>query len=135
QPSGRREAQTRRCDQVRRARQDVAGAAEPCEKRHDRRRVEPRHLRSGAKRPSLSCCAMSAAVRAVQRTAVRWQMRMKRQVNMHMNGAHQKCQDAEREPHQKTEEIETCESHRTPRAHTYRSALCARCTWRGPEIE
>jgi hypothetical protein len=51
--------------------------------------------------------AASAAMRAVTRTAVCRQMRVKRQVNVDVSRAREKRQHAERESHQEAEEIKT----------------------------
>src|SRR5882724_2203312 len=105
------EYQTNRRHQMRSAREDVACAAEPREKRHHCRGVEPRNMAGRSACSTLN----SDAIPAAGMTAVRRQMQTERQVDV--KRASKKCQRTESESDQKTEEVNIGPRHRAPRAH------------------
>src|SRR5690242_12926814 len=87
-------------------RQQVAGPAEPGEERQNARSVEPGKVRS-------AFCEAALGDAATVMPAMKRQMPFHREMQVH--GAREERQHAEREAHQKTEEIEVRPSHTTPR--------------------
>src|SRR5690242_5605799 len=92
--------------------QQIARPAEPREKSHDRRGVEPRNMRAGR----------SAFLKATFGDAAPVMTEMKRQVpfdrQMDVDRPREKRKHAEREAHKETEEIKIRPGHKSPRAQT-----------------
>src|SRR5437016_6802488 len=93
------------------AREQIARSAEPRQKSHCRRSVEPGNVRA-APRPAVGG-APSRLMRAME-----WQVHLERQMDVDRAG--QKRKNAQREAHQEAEEIKVRPGHGTPRAHLVR---------------
>src|SRR5579884_722474 len=81
--------------------QQIAGAAEPCQEGGQGTEIKPRRLMS----------ARATGVRNVHVRPADMQMRQVQVRQVKMHGARQQCQRAQREPYQKTDEIEISPGH------------------------